>query len=102
MRVAGLEPVLESSTDRAVVEPITTAPKLSDVGATVRVEGFDSPTREMNSSEVVAFEEISMALMRVVASGAVDVCGVKVMVRGQLAPGWMVGQLPATVKFGVV
>ena len=84
------------------VEPTRTLLKLSDVGATVRMDGFDSPMREMNSSDVAALEAISMAETRVVTPGEVEAWGVKVTARVQFAPGSRVEQLLATVKSGVV
>ena len=78
--------------------PRRTVPKSRAVGERVRVAGLAAPRRLMNSSEVLESEVISRAAMRV----PVELCGVKLTVRGQLAPGTRVAQALVTVKSGVV
>ena len=87
-----MAPVLVIWMGRVAVLPTKTAPKSSDAGVKVSVEGVAAPTRLMKSSAVLASVVISRALMRVsVASEAVcnAFCGVKVTMMEQLAPGTM-------------
>ncbi len=79
--------------------PTSTVPKLSELCAIVSEDGLETPTTEMNSSEVVALEDISMALTRCPLPDpcCVEFCGVNVTVSVQLAPGTMVAQLLDTV-----
>ena len=98
MRVAGLEPLFVSCIGSAAVAPTNTLLKLSEAGVRLIVGGVDTPTSEMNSREVLAFNDISIAPTKVAT--ALD-WGVKVTVRVQLAPGTMVVQLLVTGKSGV-
>ena len=102
-RIAGLEAVLVIWTPSVAFAPTSTVPKLSAAGARTMVGGLETPTSEMNSSDVLALEEISIAPTRAagLVPGWAEGCGVKVMVRVQLAPGTMMEQLLATVKSGV-
>jgi hypothetical protein len=104
VKVMAEEPVLLSCRGSVALAPVSTVPKLSGLCPTMRVGGAAVPTSEMNSSELLALEEISMALMRVAAVEPVCevLCGVKVTVRVQLAAGRMVEQLEETAKSGVV
>jgi hypothetical protein len=98
--LAGLEPVLVSCTLRVELAPTRTLPKSREVGATARVDRVEVPVSEMNSSEVAELEEISIALACVPLPE--PGCGVKVIVRGHVAPGTTVEQGVETVKSGVV
>lgn len=98
----GAEPLLASWSVRLVLAPTRTLPKLSDAGETPSAEVLDTPATEMYSSDVPAFEEISTALARTPGPACDALCGVKATVMGQVAPGTMVEQLPATVKSGEV
>ena len=60
--VAAPEPELVICTLRAEDAPTTTLPKSSDMGVTERLDVLDTAASEMNSSEVVALDEISIAL----------------------------------------
>jgi len=62
------------------------------------VDGLDTAASEMNSSEVLASDEISIAPMRVPEPGWVAACGVKVAVKTQLAPGTIAEQVEVKAK----
>src|SRR5580704_12509367 len=102
VRMVGPEPVLVSSTPSTAFAPTSTLLKFSEAGATASVDGLDTPTSEMNSSEVLALDEISTAPARVAEPDpdCAGLCGVKATVRVQLAPGTMVEQLLVTAKSG--
>ena len=98
-KVIALAPVLVSCNGRLEFVPTSTVPKLSELCAIVSEDGLETPTTEMNSSEVVALEETSIALGRdpLPEPCCVVLCGVKVTVSVQLAPGRMLAQLLDTV-----
>ena len=56
----------------------------------------------MNSSDVLALEDISIALTRALDPGCMEFCGAKEAESVQLAPGKIVEQLLAAVKSGDV
>src|ERR1035437_4669896 len=64
VRSAAMLPVFVSCTLSDAFAPTRTVPKLSEPGLTARVDGLETPTSEMNSSDVLAFEAISIALTR--------------------------------------
>ena len=94
MNMTAVAPVLVTWMGRVALVLTRTVPKLSELCPRTSVEGLETPTREMNSREVLAVEEISTEAARVVAA---EFCGVKAMLRVQLAPGTRVEQLLATV-----
>jgi hypothetical protein len=82
--------------------PTRTCPKSSETGVRTRVGGVVVPKRLMKSSEELESETISSALLIVLLVCEEDACGAKVMLRGQLAPGTMLGHEPVTLKSAVV
>ena len=82
--------------------PTRICPKSRDTGERTRVGVVALPKRLMKSSGLAESEVISSALMTLLMVCVEAACGVKVMVRGQLAPGTRMGHEPVTVKSGVV